>query len=506
MKTQIIQIESHDDTISVKDKMGWSQTGRLVLVWPARGQVLDRRLDLVLLLRHSHSLGVQISLVTRDPDVRIQAQTLGIQVFKSVSKAQKSHWRRSRQHRFGESANEISNHERLTRIEDILSNPLHREREVPQYSPNYRFAVFSLGVLAVLSMAAVLLPSAEIALIPETRQQSVALNVQASPDITDVNLTGTLPVRRISATVEGRGSMPTTGTTSVPTGFASGEVQFHNLTDNTITIPLGTVVSSSEGGQKFKTKKSAHIAGNPGASVIVPVEALNSGDSSNLPEGQINIVEGELGVYITVENLEQMTGGGSSPSPAPADSDFSRLRKRLISNLQTSALQEIYASLEDGDFLLVEIPSIAEVLEEEFYPPGVHPASELNLTLRLEFTAPYISIADQELLAESILDANLPEDYSPLPGTLNIKHLSSPTFAEGEMTSWRIQFSRSIQSQPATNQAVSLSLGRSPSEASQQMITSMPLSGPPKIVTSPSWWPVLPLIPMRIDVTTGQEN
>jgi len=52
VKTQIIQLEEHDDTISVKDKMDWSQTPRVLLVWPERGKVFRNRIDLVLLDRY----------------------------------------------------------------------------------------------------------------------------------------------------------------------------------------------------------------------------------------------------------------------------------------------------------------------------------------------------------------------------------------------------------------------------------------------------------------------
>ena len=66
MKTQILQLESHDDAISTRDKMGWGQTRRVLLIWPARGRVLTRQLDLILLLRHSLTLGVQLALVMDD--------------------------------------------------------------------------------------------------------------------------------------------------------------------------------------------------------------------------------------------------------------------------------------------------------------------------------------------------------------------------------------------------------------------------------------------------------
>ena len=73
MKTQIIQLEAHDDIVSTRDKMGWSQTSRIVLVWPNKGKILDRRLDLVLLQRHSMLLGAQLALVTQEEEILFHA-------------------------------------------------------------------------------------------------------------------------------------------------------------------------------------------------------------------------------------------------------------------------------------------------------------------------------------------------------------------------------------------------------------------------------------------------
>ena len=84
MKTQIIQLEPHDDVISTRDKMGWDKAGRILLVWPDRGQVLNRPLDLVLLQRYSATLGAQLALVSTDPQVHQEAAALGLPVFKAA--------------------------------------------------------------------------------------------------------------------------------------------------------------------------------------------------------------------------------------------------------------------------------------------------------------------------------------------------------------------------------------------------------------------------------------
>src|SRR3990172_2913300 len=92
LKTQIITLESHDDLISVRDKLSWAKTPRILLVWPKYEKVALRLLDLKVLQRHADSLGAQLGLVTRRAKVRRDAESLGIPVFISTISAQRELW------------------------------------------------------------------------------------------------------------------------------------------------------------------------------------------------------------------------------------------------------------------------------------------------------------------------------------------------------------------------------------------------------------------------------
>ena len=89
MKTQIIMLESHDDLISVRDRMSWAKTPRILLVWPKYEKVALRQVDLKVLQRHASSLGAQLGLVTRARRVRQDAEALRIPVFESTGQAQR---------------------------------------------------------------------------------------------------------------------------------------------------------------------------------------------------------------------------------------------------------------------------------------------------------------------------------------------------------------------------------------------------------------------------------
>ncbi len=92
MKTQIFTLEAHDDLISVRDRLSWAKTPRILLVWPKGEKISLRLLDLKVLQRHADSLGAQLGLVTRRSSVRREAESLGIPVFESTSAAQRETW------------------------------------------------------------------------------------------------------------------------------------------------------------------------------------------------------------------------------------------------------------------------------------------------------------------------------------------------------------------------------------------------------------------------------
>src|SRR3989338_8683926 len=93
MKEQILRLDPHDDFISARDKMGWTQTNRVLVIWPAQGQALARRLDLVLLHRHAHMLGAHLAVITANDNVREMAAELGLPVFKSITESRREAWR-----------------------------------------------------------------------------------------------------------------------------------------------------------------------------------------------------------------------------------------------------------------------------------------------------------------------------------------------------------------------------------------------------------------------------
>lgn len=496
MKTQILQIEPHDDAISTRDKMGWSQTSRILLVWPARGRVLSRRLDLVLLLRHSQALGAQLALVVSDPEVRYQASRLGISTFRSVQAAQKARWKRPLGRRVTNGA---------SRLAARLALSSHRQLSTSRpLTIRARLGFFSLGVLAVLSMAAVLFPGAEIRLSPARRVQEVTFSARADPSIAQVHRSGLVPVQARSVVVEGRDQLQPSGTARVPDQKAYGEVVFTNLTDKALTIPAGTEVSAGRSGMRYATSRDGRLPAGPGETLSLPVSATLPGSAGNLAAGRIQAILGPLSTELTVTNPAPIQGGSERTTPAPTAQDRDQLHNRLLATLQDSAREEIRQSLKPGDRLLNPGLTLKTTLEENFIPSGTEPTYLLELSMRLEFQALVLSADDLQTLANLVLDANLPAGYEKTSQQVEIDLIGPPEIMGEGGARLQLRASRAIRASLSPAQAINLALGLSPSGAMERLSAALPLEAPPQISLWPAWWPRLPIVPLRITVVAGR--
>jgi hypothetical protein len=244
------------------------------------------------------------------------------------------------------------------------------------------------------------------------------------------------------------------------------------------------------------------LPAGPGQTLELPIQALQPGSQGNLPAGNILAIEGALGVDLTVTNPKPTTGGSDLASPAPTPLDQSRLRNQLEAALEQSALQEIQSSLKPGDLLLVDHPGQVQTLEMIFDPPESQPASLLNLRLRLEYQVPIVRASDLNALVTSILDANLPPGYSPLTGSLQIDHLTSPARDDASNYQWPLKAQRHISAHVEDEQVAQIAVGLAPAQARQRLIEALPLAEPPTFTLFPSWWPRLPFLPFRISITS----
>jgi len=496
MKTQIIQLDVHDDVISARDKVNWAQARRILLIWPSQGRVLTRRLDLVLLQRHCTALGAQLGLVTQDSEVRYHAWELGLPVFDTTRQAQSERWRSKWRRRIR--LRPPSERRDLASLREALlpHSPGWRDH------PALRVGILIISILAIAVLASVLLPGAQITLVPQREIQEMTLEVTAGPTISTVNLAGEIPAMPRPIVVEGRETISTTGSILVPAEAAIGGVRFTNLTEEAVDIPLGTIISTLGADPvQFSTTRAGNMPAGPGKTTTLPVVALLPGAKGNLPSGSLRAVEGELGLSLAVTNPSAMHEGRDVYAPGPAAGDYTRLYERLFTTLRQAAATELKANLEPGEFAIFPSLTFLDTLEEIYSTTPDLPTDQLELRLRLKFQVLVADGDDILALMEPVLDANLAEGLRPLPDTLEILHADQPVMTEEGNAKWHIHARRQVQADIPAGQIAAVAAGLPSTEAARQLAGMLPLQEEPSISTFPAWWPRLPFLPFRIHIS-----
>jgi hypothetical protein len=493
LKTQIITLESHDDLISVRDRLTWAKTPRILLVWPKYEDVSLRFLDLKVLQRHANSLGAQLGLVTRRASVRRDAEALHIPVFESARAAQRDVW-----------PYRSSTERHIPRVPRRDLRALRESVYIKE--PSWRTSLlgrvltFTAGVLAVLAVAGLFIPRAAVTLYPESQVQSVIIPVSASESISSVSLTGSVPARAITVVLNEEGSLAISSQISVPRSKAKGVARFTNLSQAEVKIPGGSVLLTvGDPSVRFVTLNETHVPAGPQQFVDVPVEALSAGVQGNVDADSITIVEGPLGLSVSVTNPEPTEGGSNSKVTGPTDADRTRLRKVLMGNLLGEAEKQMRGELALGDILLMDSIDISRILEETYSPEAGQPGKQLKLTMEVEFAARYILAEDLNQLALASLDASLPIDYSASALPV-FKPVDEPVTDLEGVTRFDLEVTRTLIHNVRFSQVFELVKGQRPEAVTDRLSENLSLRESPEIRLSPSWWPLMPLIPFNLSL------
>jgi hypothetical protein len=495
MKTHILQLERHDDVTAIRDKIIWSKASRVLLVWPKRGRVLPRSLDLLLVQRACLEVGAQLACVTDDDDILDHAKELGIPVFSSVKVALRLPWRRQRWKKIFEP--------KLMRPLAVLLKKREDARPKGWAWPNLplvRWSTFFVGVLAVLGLILGMVPEAKIRLALKVEKQSLELPVYASLDLSAPDLSGGIPARVISVVVEGQNSQETTGSMLIPEIAASGKVQFTNLTNQAVVIPSGTIIQTLKDPViQFETNRSVELPGKPGAFAEVMAQAAQAGSQGNVAAGTIRAIGGAIGSQVAVTNPARMSGGQDLRTRAASREDGDQLKDRLMDRLKQNALQEIGAKVAAGSQWLPQTLTMVKILEERQEPPPGLSSDQIKLTLRVEFQALTIRAEDRIAIAQMALDTHLPPGKIALAGSLSTEDIDPPAVSSGRLQ-WRIRATRAIRAIWNDPDLIKAVAGQNPAAAQQNLARIFDVTETPQIEIYPDGWPFVPLVPGRIQV------
>lgn len=505
VKEQILHLDPHDDFNSARDKMGWTQTQRVLLVWPKHGQVLSRRLDLLLLHRHAYRLGAHLALITTDPAVREQARDIGLPVFPSLDASRRVKWR-SRPMRLAPQRQRPRPEAATLRP----PQPFYQNWPIPVWLMwifKTIFLIAGLGALTLLALA--LWPSATITLTPAIHPITLTVEIVADPEATEIG-PGLIPARTVFAEVEATGQIATTGLKDVPSAPATGAVIFTNLVGTAATIPPGTGLRTTSGAAiRFVTTQAAALEARLGATVEVPIKAEDPGPAGNVAATQINAIDGPLGLQLAVINPTATSGGAVSQAYAVTLADKEQLRAQLVEQLNQSALGTIEAQLQPGEFLAHDSVAFADVVAESYSNSVGETANIITLTLRIAATGLSMSEADARAVAQTALANTVPPNEVLLPEHSQFERDPATRLnANGQVhfTLTAQGLTRAVIDSVAVKQ---LAVGQTIPNAYYQLAGALPLAAPPQIVVSPAWYVEwynrLPWLTFRVDVVQVAE-
>jgi hypothetical protein len=495
MKTQIITLESHDDLISVRDRMSWAKSPRILLVWPKFERVTLRPMDLRVLQSHARALGAELGLVTHISSVRRDAQGFDIPVFETTTDAQREAWPARRLPKSLRLRKSSKNNLREMKERSKVEEAKWRSNQI------VRMGFFAVGVLAVLTVAALFVPRAVVTLTPISQGQSITIPVSANPDTESVFISGSVPAHPTSVLVTVTQTMAITSQGAVPNDKAEGIARFTNLTQNNLTIPAGTVIyTTSSPAVKFQTVNITHLPGGSKKFVEVPIVAVEAGSSGNVAAGAIQAIDGSLALSASVTNPNPTAGGTDLTATEAVDADRQHLHNLVAATLVQQAKQEIISSIGAHDLLLLNTLKADAPPQEIYDPPAGQPGDTLKLTMNVQYSAQYVSADDLTRLTQTVLDASMPAGFVPKPDTLQFASTNTFTADQSGSTHFDLRAERVLVQEIRHPQVVFLVRGLSPTNAKQILQSNLPLASPPDIQVSPAWWPWMPLIPFRIDV------
>lgn len=501
----VIQLEPHDDSVSVRDRLNFASARRVLLVWPASGSPLPRKLDLLLVLRQASRLGLQLALVTGDAAVTGHARDLQISVFADVQTAQQTAWLQPRQRVFVPPRDDLA---RLELADAILSQRLPPSPGQTRRWMLTRWLALLSGMVALVIAFFAVAPSATIVLTPASRQVFETVQIVADPALTDIDIeTFRMPASVVTLQATSRVTIETSGRERAGATQAQGLITFTNLTDGPLLIPYGTIVATSTTYPiRFETLVETTLPAGDQASVQVPIRALpeHSGTDGNVGPGAINRVEGELAGLVQVTNPNATYGGSLQERRVVTADDLQRLlvlgRQQVLQRARDTLLYQL-----SGERFVVpgSLRIVTERPEWTIFSAYVGDAAEsLSLDLRAEVQAVVVDERQARQVAYAGLAPYAQPGLEIAPEALSFTRGDILEITPDGRVTFLMTVSGSvavaIDQEYVRQRTQGVSLGEARRRLERELLLDP--NYPPRISTWPRWYPRMPLLPVRITV------
>ncbi len=502
---QVVRLEAYDDVSSVRDRLQFAETRRVLLVFPGQGRILQRKLDLLMIQREATRRQLNIALVCQDPTVAQYAREIDLACFANVQQARAARWKRGTGRVFApRPSNAPSNpYELASRASRLRQAPPSRAGLAGRIA----FAVG--GLLALVAVFLAIIPSATVRLSPAIDAINEPINLTADTAITQIDpRAGLLPAQEIEVLVQGDNvTLPSSGRERIEDNPAEGRITLTNQTDDPQFIPAGSVVSTAATPpQRFRTLADVPLPGQNGADANVEILALEDtrGVRGNVPGDSIGRIEGPLEGLVSVTNPAPTFGGGPVETAIVTEADHQRLLTLARAGVQQAGRNQLLLSLPSDDLFLV--PDSVRLVEERpewtLFSAQVGERSEsVSLDMRGVVRATIVDQNQASQLALLTLSQRLPAGRELDDRSLRYRREAGQLDDQGRYTFMMFVEGNSpfaIDAEAVARRISGMPRGQAEQTLQNELILDP--RRPPQIDISPIDIGRLPFLPVRIDV------
>lgn len=286
-----------------------------------------------------------------------------------------------------------------------------------KFLPNLNFKkrglVIPVVVLAILILAYLFLPKAEVKIFVEPKVLEKDTQVAADPAAKSVNEESKIiPGQSVETEVSGSSKEPSSGKKTVGDA-AKGTVVLRNKTDEVKTISKGTTLTAANG-VRYSLDLSVTVASKSAddgtwGRATATATAVDVGADGNLPSGSDLTIASLSSSQVIAKAEGNFSGGTSKEVTVVSDADQKRLLASLASDLRRQAKQKLQEGL-PGKKILEE--ALAEDIIKKSYSKNINDqANEFSLNMTIKFKGTAFEEKDLKQIVGKLVTTQVPEGY-----------------------------------------------------------------------------------------------
>lgn len=493
--TELIHLQNYDNFYSLMDRLNQldasgESSHRILLLWPARGRILESPLEFGRLRSWAERNYYEIALVIPGNKLkRKMAAEQGISAFENVNEASEKEWLSS--------SKRLPVIEESDRLRKLIVLKGEAEKTVrTKSSLGIRLFAFLLTLTVLLGVCYAILPQARVEITPYLIQKSINMTIWTDDRLDVPTIAGGIPTEEKRFELNLSAEVPASGVVQTEPGIAVGEILIQNSCDRVTSASAGVQVGTAEDfeqGVNFITLEDVVLS--PGEERVVRIEAVNGGEDGNLEEGMIQFAEYPESLCWNIRQAQPTRGGTSGTYRSPSEADLINAQEQIDEQIQKAALSVLENDPEGYDLLPLGDAVVTAVKSIKYSPEMGFAADTLSVREVLEVSYKTIRRSDMEMIVRGQA-SRMNLQTGRLTG---YEILSGPIEKNGLMT-WDIKADYLVYEPQTNEEALQIMLRGKTLEQANSILQTLDHVKSSKIAILPSVLKRMPLTAQNIRV------